>query len=1391
MGYPCWTADTGFVLWGQLAAHVLDSAGVPSTPVLPSACALLTPGGLGAAYWDPVLPDPSSGVSFGPCGGSGLQNGQNGAFQGGQPISINVSVTDPTQVVVFAAVLDNIEQASPTNIPLSSAPNTLNAITSASQGLGTAAGVFSTVTGVGLDWTPVGAFIGGAAAIVSLEAPTSGGTSMPGQAISCTGGVFATGDGKAGDTLFFQLTGRQLDDLAKAGFGQITLRHSGSWAPTTTDVVGTVDHCAADLTLTFTVMRVWSGGLAVAPRSADFAIVSAPQQTDVFVVPQTVPPITCNGAAVCSGADTANQFVSVVGQMGSFGPVQGTDSYFNNPAPINEFVNSGTHGALVQLPYSANDNDLFFFWANTNGELRSQQLSHSVKDFNYFDFRNSVVAFSATFPPPPAPGVSLVPANANIAAVARSQIEVDAFFLDLAGRLWDVWTHDAGKTWNNTPASSLTDLGTPGGPVAAVARTPFLIDVYYMSSNGLVYASYDMGRTPQWSAVTVPNTAGLAPAGAYVTAVAPTVTEADAFFVGSDGRLWKAWLSIPDKQTIPFVSQVSSTDGEGLAGGRIASVSRRPDYFDVAFVASDGRTPVWYSKIKDNAWSPKGTIIPIADVSNGISLVAPSSAEVRAFGIDSHSDVHTADWVSVGYPVWTGPVRVLSASVAELPLPAVAPSCAGDGAGTAACGTSGDSCCTSLDVPAGTFDRNYGPLPDGGVTGENQAATLSEFRLDKYEVTVGRFRQFAAAWNGGQGFIPSPGSGIHADLNGGNGLTAAGAPSGTAPFESGWVAGDEQNIAPTTANLQSCTPSTWTDTPSSQENLPINCVNWFEAQAFCIWDGGFLPSEAEREYAAAGGGQQREFAWGWGTDSPSNQYAIYNCNYPGPNSDCTNVEAVAPVGSALLGGGLWGQMDLSGGLFDWNLDWYTPGAFIDPCTDCFDARTTQMRTIKGGAFNTTSSTSMVPSARAGFYPALRTNYIGFRCARPPNQPQGAICSANSDCASNVCSSGTCQPPPPPTCSPNCANGAACTAGSDCASNICTSGACQPPPPPACSPSCPLGAICGTSTDCASNVCANGVCQQPSCAGSGPGVSACGASSNSCCTSPEVPAGTYDRNYSPLPQGGVSAENQPATLSGFRLDTYEVTVGRFRPFVAAWNGGQGFLPAAGSGMHAHLNGGQGLAAFGAPSGNAFETGWGPSDDGNIAPTTTNLLSCTPSTWTATPGAQEDLPINCVNWYEAQAFCIWDGGFLPSEAEREYAAAGGNQQREFAWGWGTASPSNQYGVYSCNYPTNNTVLPNSSCANPASVAPVGGASLGAGLWGQMDLSGNLFDWNVDWYTAGAFVEPCTDCFDARSTQMRVIKGGAWSSTSVSMVPSARAGFYPAVRTGYVGFRCARVP
>ena len=310
---------------------------------------------------------------------------------------------------------------------------------------------------------------------------------------------------------------------------------------------------------------------------------------------------------------------------------------------------------------------------------------------------------------------------------------------------------------------------------------------------------------------------------------------------------------------------------------------------------------------------------------------------------------------------------------------------------------------------------------------------------------------------------------------------------------------------------------------------------------------------------------------------------------------------------------------------------------------------------------------------------------------------------------------------------------------------------------------------------------------PSCAPGGAGMTDCGASRESCCTSLEVPGGTYYRAYdltdagtlTLAADGGPAAEAHPATVSGFRLDKYLVTVGRFRQFVAAW--GVGWYPRGGSGKHAYLNEGQGLAvAPNVDAGQGYEPGWlAPWDNTTcIDPTDGNLVcNASNATWTPSPAGQENLPINCVSWFEAYAFCIWDGGFLPSEAEWAFAAAGGSQQREYPWGAGSPDASNPYAIYADEF-----------SGNPTGIAPVGSASAGAGRWGQLDMAGEVWEWNLDRFAS--YADPCADCANLISSPYAVLRGGSFVDDATYLLSAYRLSS-PSGRDVSVGFRCARSP
>jgi formylglycine-generating enzyme required for sulfatase activity len=298
---------------------------------------------------------------------------------------------------------------------------------------------------------------------------------------------------------------------------------------------------------------------------------------------------------------------------------------------------------------------------------------------------------------------------------------------------------------------------------------------------------------------------------------------------------------------------------------------------------------------------------------------------------------------------------------------------------------------------------------------------------------------------------------------------------------------------------------------------------------------------------------------------------------------------------------------------------------------------------------------------------------------------------------------------------------------------------------------------------------------PSCTGL---AANCGASLNdNCCTSPVVPGGTYYRSYDVAGDVNSGDTTNPATVSDFRLDKYEVTVGRFRKFVNAGKGTQTSPPSAGSGANPYI----------------ANSGWDSSWNANLLADTSTLTSAsgiqcdaTYQTWTASAGANEDRPINCVDWYEAFAFCAWDGGFLPTEAEWNYAASGGSEQRAYRW----SNPPSSLTI-DCSYA-------NYFINNPAGVycGPGGAKSTnnvgtespkGDGKWGQSDLAGNVWEWNLDW--DNSYPLPCKDCANLTAASSRVIRGGGFSDTLSVLRPAYRDGDVPTNHDNFVGFRCAR--
>lgn len=167
------------------------------------------------------------------------------------------------------------------------------------------------------------------------------------------------------------------------------------------------------------------------------------------------------------------------------------------------------------------------------------------------------------------------------------------------------------------------------------------------------------------------------------------------------------------------------------------------------------------------------------------------------------------------------------------------------------------------------------------------------------------------------------------------------------------------------------------------ENHPVTHVSYRDALAYCEWAGKRLPTEAETEYAARGGLEEKRYAWG-DELMPDNKHMcnIFQGKFPEYNSGEDGFIGTAPVDSYEPNG--YGLYNMAGNVWEWVFDWWCPEFHLTgPRANPIGPDSGDRRVNRGGSYLCHDSycNRYRVAARTSNTPDSSTGNLGFRCAR--------------------------------------------------------------------------------------------------------------------------------------------------------------------------------------------------------------------------------------------------------------------------------------------------------------------------------------------------------------------------------------------------------------------------
>ena len=296
-------------------------------------------------------------------------------------------------------------------------------------------------------------------------------------------------------------------------------------------------------------------------------------------------------------------------------------------------------GVVARMP-----NHLDVFWIGDDGAVWSQWWD-ATSGMNWSDHAPFTIA--------PAGSAQI---GTGIAVVARNTNHLDVFWIGPNGDVWTQWWDGApGLGWGNHAPFTITAPGmaVAGSAVAAVARQPNHLDVFWVGPDGAVWTQWwDAAAGLGWgNHGPFPVSGGLvAHSASGLAAVARMPRHLDLFWISANGAVWSQWwdgaqgMSWGDHQPFPITPAHAAHQGPG-----VAAVARTTNHLDVFYIGPDGAVAShWWDGGPNLSWGDHQPF-PItspgaAHMESPLAALARTSNHLDVFYIGPDGAVATQWW---------------------------------------------------------------------------------------------------------------------------------------------------------------------------------------------------------------------------------------------------------------------------------------------------------------------------------------------------------------------------------------------------------------------------------------------------------------------------------------------------------------------------------------------------------------------------------------------------------------------------------------------------------------------------------------------------------------------------------------------------------------------------